>query len=187
MAELTPVAVAVLALLTERPMHAYEMYQTLSERHDDRVLRLSVGSIYGTVGRLQDAELVRVRGKSQVGNRPERTTYEIVDAGRAALRERVGELLRTRGTDPAALHVAIAELHHLQPSDGLDALRERRDLLAADLAEMDLLLCHAQERGVPKMYYLSGTYARAMCRAEHEWLTQLITDIESGAVAWPHP
>jgi DNA-binding PadR family transcriptional regulator len=36
MAELTPLGVAVLALLTEGPMHAYEMYQLLLKRRNDR-------------------------------------------------------------------------------------------------------------------------------------------------------
>ncbi len=187
MPELTPVAVAALSLLTERPMHPYEMYQTLRERHEDRALKLSVGSLYGTVSRLESAHLVREAGKSQVGNRPERTTYELTDAGRQALIQRVDELLRGTANDTAALHVAIAELHHLSRDAALDALRARQDRLDADLTEMQLLLAGARDRGVNELYYLSGTYAAVMCHAERDWLSGLIASIESGELTWPHP
>ncbi len=187
MSELTPVAVAALALLVERPMHPYEMYQTLRERHEDRTLRLSVGSLYSTVNRLESAGLVRSCGKSQIGNRPERTTYELVDDGRRALHRRIDELLRARTADASALHVAIAELHHLPPAQALAALHARRTMLEEDLDDMELLLAHAHAREVPEMYYLSGTFNIAMCRAERDWLAGLIERLESGELTWPTP
>jgi len=49
MAELTPLAISVLALLEERSMHAYEMYQLLITRHNDRLLKVRPGSLYHTV------------------------------------------------------------------------------------------------------------------------------------------
>lgn len=180
-------AVAALALLVERPMHPYEMYQTLRERHEDRNLRLSVGSLYGTVNRLEGAGLVRSCGKSQIGSRPERTTYELVDDGRRALHRRIDELLRTKTVDASGLHVAIAELHHLPPAQALEALHARRAMLDEDLDEMEILLMHARDREVPEMYYVSGTFNVAMCRAEHDWLAELIERLESGELTWPSP
>ena len=45
MAELTPLGLAALALLAERPMHPYEMYQTLVHRREDRNVKVRPGSL----------------------------------------------------------------------------------------------------------------------------------------------
>lgn len=89
MAELTPLAIAVLALLNEGRMHAYEMYQVLLKRRNDRLVKVRPGSLYHTVERLAGQELVEATGTERAGNRPERTTYEITPAGQQALVARV--------------------------------------------------------------------------------------------------
>jgi DNA-binding PadR family transcriptional regulator len=90
-----PVGVAILALLVERPMHPYEMLQTLRERHEDVTLPVSIGSLYNAVSRLVEKGYVRPTKAEHVGNRPERTTYEILDRGRESMRSRLYELLAT--------------------------------------------------------------------------------------------
>ena len=43
MSRLNPLAVSALALLAERPMHPYEMYQLMLQRREDRVVKVSAG------------------------------------------------------------------------------------------------------------------------------------------------
>jgi DNA-binding PadR family transcriptional regulator len=71
---LTPLAVSILALLAERPMHPYEMYSLMLERHQDWVVKVKPGSLYHTVDRLARDELVEVAGTERAGSRPERTS-----------------------------------------------------------------------------------------------------------------
>jgi DNA-binding PadR family transcriptional regulator len=93
--DLTPLAVAALALLAERPMHPYEMYQTLITRSEDRLVKVRPGSLYHTVDRLTRQGFVEAVGTDRGGNRPERTTYNITESGQLALSERVAEMLAT--------------------------------------------------------------------------------------------
>jgi DNA-binding PadR family transcriptional regulator len=74
---LTPLGVSVLALLRERPMHGYEMFQTLTTRRDHRIVKVRPGSLYHVVARLAEHGLIRPSGTGRAGNRPERTTFEI--------------------------------------------------------------------------------------------------------------
>lgn len=67
---LTPLGITVLALLFERPMHPYEMYQLLIQRRDDRLVKIRPGSLYHTVDRLERQELVVALGTEREGNRP---------------------------------------------------------------------------------------------------------------------
>src|SRR5271166_5675255 len=91
--QVTSLGISVLALLRERPMHGYEMFQTLVTRHGDRIQKIRPGSLYHVVYRLADEKLIRQTGTGRSGNRPERTTYELTDAGVDALTDRVRERL----------------------------------------------------------------------------------------------
>jgi DNA-binding PadR family transcriptional regulator len=67
---------AILALLTEQPMHGYQIIQELAERTDG-VWRPSPGSVYPTLQQLEDEELVRETASAS-GKR----VYELTDTGR---------------------------------------------------------------------------------------------------------
>src|SRR6187200_3046860 len=67
---------AILALLTEEPMHGYQIIQELADRTGG-VWRPSPGSVYPTLQQLEDEELVRETA-SDSGKR----VYELTDAGR---------------------------------------------------------------------------------------------------------
>jgi DNA-binding PadR family transcriptional regulator len=70
------VRAAILALLTERPMHGYEMIQELDQRTGG-VWRPSPGSVYPTLQLLEDEGLIA----SEEGGG--RRAYSLTDAGQA--------------------------------------------------------------------------------------------------------
>lgn len=74
---------AILALLTERPMHGYEMMQELEGRSGG-AWRPSAGSIYPTLQQLEDEGLVR---SEEIGDRKR---YTLTDAGREEAGRREG-------------------------------------------------------------------------------------------------
>jgi len=55
-----PLALAVLALLFERPMHPYEMAATMKQRHKEESIKLRYGSLYTVI------ELLLARGRRSV-------------------------------------------------------------------------------------------------------------------------
>ncbi|WP_375488990.1 PadR family transcriptional regulator [uncultured Mycobacterium sp.] len=61
---LTPLGVAVLALLRDRPMHGYQMFQTLVDRQADRIVKVRPGSLYHVVDRLAEEKLIRGRRRA---------------------------------------------------------------------------------------------------------------------------
>ena len=80
-----PLALAVLTLPHERPMHPYEMSTTLRERRKEESIKLNYGSLYAIVAGLEKHGLVEVREVMREGNRPERTVYGITEAGKAEM------------------------------------------------------------------------------------------------------
>lgn len=70
---------AILVLLSERPMHGYEIIGELSERTEG-LWRPSPGSIYPTLQLLEDEGLVSAQAEEGTGKR----RYTLTDEGRAA-------------------------------------------------------------------------------------------------------
>ena len=80
------IALAVLALLYEAPMHPYRMQQLIKERGKDEVINVRQrASLYQTIDRLLRAKLIAIRATAREEKRPERTIYELTEAGRETM------------------------------------------------------------------------------------------------------
>ncbi|MEC3952196.1 PadR family transcriptional regulator [Nocardia sp. CDC153] len=181
---LTPLAIAVLALLEEGPMHPYEMYQVLLHRHEDELVKIKPGSLYHTVARLAEQELVVAEGTDRAGNRPERTIYRIESAGREALRARVAEILRQPVNEYPIFPVALAEAHNLPVDDVVALMRERVTWIESRIAELDALRAMVSARQVPRRFWIEIDYVRAVQAAEVEWLHSFIAELRGGELDW---
>ncbi|QBJ98783.1 PadR family transcriptional regulator [Rhodococcus sp. ABRD24] len=180
----TPLGVSVLALLFERPMHPYEMYQLLVTRRRDRLVKVRPGSLYHTVDRLERDGLVAVAGTERQGKRPERTAYEITSTGRGVLRERVAEIVEVPVPDYPQFTLGLAELHNLEADDALALLERRIMSLLSELAELDELCESAREREIPELFTIPFSYTRAMAQAELDWLHSFAERVRSGEIPW---
>lgn len=185
--QLTSLGLAALGLLAERPMHPYEMYQLLIHRHEDRLVKVKPGTLYHTVGRLAEADLVKTVGTGREGNRPERTTYAILPAGREALESRLKDLLARPATEYPSFPQAVAEAHNLPAGVVLGLLAERMATQEAHLAELETDESTARASGVEQRYWIEVLYQQAITRAEMAWISQLCSDITTGALRWQPP
>src|SRR5262249_61573002 len=82
-----PLALAVLTCLYEKPMHPYEMAQTLRFRAKQESIKLNYGSLYGVVESLERRGLIEAVETFQEGRRPQRTVYAITEPGKTELTE----------------------------------------------------------------------------------------------------
>ncbi|AAT89950.1 transcriptional regulator [Leifsonia xyli subsp. xyli] len=181
---LTPLAVAALALLAEGPTHSYEMYQTLVQRSEDRLVKVRPGSLYHTVDRLSRQGMVRATGTEREGNRPERTTYEITEQGALALGERVAEIIGTPVNEFPEFPLGLGQAHNLPLDTVIALLRKRVGLLRADIAVLDKAIDTVRAKGLPVKYWMDVRYLRTMAEADVAALDALIDDLVSGELPW---
>jgi DNA-binding PadR family transcriptional regulator len=179
--QLTSLGIAVLALLRERPMHGYEMFQTLTARHQDRTVKVRQGSLYHAVYRLAEEDLIRPTITGRNGNRPERTTFEITAEGSAALTERVRELVATPVNEFPRFVVALAEIGNLDVGGAEAAVDSRIAALEADFAELQTL---KQVSTAPNNQLAALDYLLAMTQAQLDWLRGFVGSLRSGQVGW---
>lgn len=182
---LTPLAMSALALLVERPMHPYEMFRLMTERREEDLVKVRPGTLYHAVGRLADAELVEAVGTDREGGRPERTTYRITDAGRAALAERLRTLLAQPVNEYPSFPVALGEAHNLPAGEVRELLAARIAALDETIAEAGELLAGTVAKGVDEAFVLDRHYLLHMITAQRDWLRTLAGRMENEELAWP--
>lgn len=183
---LTPLGLMILALLSEGDMHPYEMIRLMRQRRDDRLVTITNGTLYHTVGRLERAGLLAEVGTDREGNRPERTTYTQTDLGRDA----VGEWVRRelpRIDHPAEFRIALAEAHNLERDEVIGLLGIRRAALGDVLAELSAGRETARARGVPEQYLLEVERESVMLAHDIDWLDALIARLERHDFPWGQP
>jgi DNA-binding PadR family transcriptional regulator len=180
---LTPLGVMVLALLRERDMHPYEMIRLMRQRHHDRLVHITNGTFYHTVARLERHGLLAEVGVDRDGNRPERTTYTMTDAGQEAVAEWVrAELPRT--DRPAEFRVALAESHNIDRKEVIDLLTIRRAALAGEHRLFAEGVRSARARLVPEQYLIQTGRQAAMLAADLEWLDGFLRALEERRYPW---
>lgn len=180
----TPLSIAVLGYLAERAMHPYEICQLAVHRREDRLVKISPGSVYRTVYKLEESGFARSLGTEREGARPERTRFEITDAGRKRLAEGIAEMLATRSPEYPQFPVALSEAHTLPLERVVSMLEQRRASTSEALDELDAARRTVIERDVPRMYVLHLSHERALLDAELTWLDTIIEQLRGGEVPW---
>jgi len=176
----TPLALAVMNLLMERPMHPYEMKSTMKERGHDQVIRLKGGSIYDTVERLEEGGFITAQAPSREGRRPERTVYAITETGREEITGWLAELLAQPVNEYPQFGGALAFVAALDKDEVMRLLKMRIALLDSQIVGGEKQLENFLEMGLPRLFLVEGEYAVAMKRAELEWVRRLVDDIQAG-------
>ncbi|MFN2419376.1 MAG: PadR family transcriptional regulator, partial [Candidatus Limnocylindria bacterium] len=144
-----PLALAVLTLLAERPMHPYEMSGTLRERAKEQSIKLNYGSLYSVVESLVRHQLIEVRETVREGRRPERTIYAITDAGRIEFVDWLSELLAIPVKEYLQFEAALSLMPTLTPDEVMRLLQVRRLRLEAEVAAMDGVMAGMADQGMP--------------------------------------
>lgn len=177
----SPLAMLLLALLVEAPMHPYRMQQTIKERGQDQLVNVAQrNSVYQTLDRLVRDGLARPVGTDREPGRPERTTYEVTGPGAATLRRWLIEMLPEPGREFPEFPVALAFLAVLSP-DEVRGLLERR---LATVTEKKAAIEASAPPGIPRLFLIEDEYRSAVLAAEVAWLRGVIADLGAGRLTW---
>ncbi len=184
---LTPLGVMVLALLREDDMHPYEMIRLMRHRHDDRIVSVTNGTMYHTVARLEKSGLIAEVGVDRDGNRPERTTYTLTDAGHTAVIDWVRRELPQLDR-PTEFRVALAEAHNLERDETISLLSTRLLALARTRDALEDGIRKARESiarpALIEQYLIEVDRDRVLVAADHDWLAALLERLAHPDFVW---
>jgi DNA-binding PadR family transcriptional regulator len=183
----TPLALAVMNLLMEQPMHPYEMKSKMKERGHDQVVKIKGGSIYDTVERLERGGFIKSQETSREGRRPERTVYAITEEGRDEIKAWLRELVSEPVHEYPQFAAALAFVGGLANEEVVRLLQLRLVGLETRIAAVDTKLkTLTRDLRLPRLFVLEGEYGLAMDRAELEWVRGTIREIQEGKLWITH-
>ena len=191
-----PLALAVLALLFERPMHPYEMAATLKERRKEESIKLRYGSLYTVIELLVARGFIAAKETSRAGKRPERTIYTLTPSGLDELRDWLRELLRDPAKEYPQFEGALCLMPVLPPDEAVALLRQRALQLGgkvwqmegqlAELAQQDIFAVTGaqdlpaplvQQKKFPPLFVVEAEYRVALIKAELAFVNELVRRI----------
>ncbi|MCM2430875.1 PadR family transcriptional regulator [Streptomyces sp. RKAG337] len=181
----SPLALTVLCLLHYKPLHPYGVQRLIKQWGKDQVVNVSQrAGLYRTIERLLAAELITVRETERDHQYPERTVYELTDAGRATTREWLDTMLAAPKQEFPEFPAALSLLLLFTPQEMLAALERRADALTDTLAGLDASLAAESARGLPRISLLETEYLRAVTAAEVQWVRSVVDDLRAGRLSW---
>ena len=175
-------ALAVLATIVARPMHRYEMASMMRARGKDRDMDIKWGSLYTVVQNLERNGYLEPIGVTRQGARPERTVYQITDAGRDELVAWTRELIAQPEAEHTRFIAGLSVLAVLTPDDVTDLLGKRLERLRKTSDALRRQLEEASD--VPRLFLIEDEYRITMTRAEADWTRSLLDELSTGT--FPH-
>lgn len=163
-------------------MHPYEVATTLRQRNKHESVRLNYGSLYAVFASLEKRGLIVAAGVSREGRLPERTSYELTEAGRVEIHDWLAQLVGTPVKEYPDFVAALALLVALPPSKVLALLRERAARLEVAIAQAHAGREAFQKQQVPRLFWIESEFHTALLDAELAYVRKLVDDIDSGAL-----
>ena len=176
-----PLALAVLVLLYERPMHPYEMATTMRERRKESSIKLNYGSLYTVIEQLLREKFIAVREILKEGKRPEKTVYELTPAGESELIDWMRELVSSPVKEYPMFEAAISLLPVLPPEEVIDLLEIRLGLLQKTIEEIDKEDRLCRQMNLPRLFSLENEYYKSITLAEYRFSEDLLSDLKRDA------
>ena len=120
----SPLALAVLSLLQAAPLHPYGIQRLLKLWGKDNVINVGQrANLYKTIRRLDQAGLIAVRQTERDQQYPERTVYELTDAGRQVTKEWLTDMLARPRNEYPRFPAALSFIMLLSPAEAAGCFR----------------------------------------------------------------
>lgn len=182
--EVSPLALSILELLDERPMHPYELAATMRSRHHDEFVRLNFGSLYHTVDTLERNGWIVPAEREKAGGRPERTIYRLTDAGRAVLLQVVGDIVAVPRREYPHFSAGLMFMHHLTADEAVERLEQRAQQLRAISTKLSQILDELMATGHRRLGLIELEHKIATLEAERAWVLKIAKEITDGKLEW---
>lgn len=184
-----PLALAVMVLLNERPMHPYEIARVLRQRGKQHSIKINFGSLYTVVQNLEKHGFVEVAGVQRQGNRPERTLYGLTGPGRTEMHDWLADLVAEPAQEYPLFESALSLIGALHPDEVVELLTDRLRALEMQAAAARGVL-DSLDGSLPRLFLIESEYQLHMLDAQTAWVRGLLAEMTGGTLPglteWRH-
>ena len=185
----SPLALAILGLLENGPMHPYGIQRLIRQWGKDQVVNVGQrASLYRMIDRLEVAGFIAAGGTERDERYPERTTYHLTGTGRAVSRQWLAEIISAPRNEFPEFPAALSFLMLLTPGTAGELLGHRRDLLTQRGADLHTELpAELGAAPLPRVALVEIEYLHAVTSAELRWVTAIRQALADGSLTWDSP
>jgi DNA-binding PadR family transcriptional regulator len=173
---LSNAGVAVLGLLSEKPMHPYRIEQEVKERNMREWTELSMSSIYKVLRKLEKHGLVFKQVRRSPGNRLQKL-YAISPEGERLLRSKIGEFLTRPGRTYWAVDIGTYYSKLLPEKEIREALHAYRMALRERITGYRKLQEDLAGKGSPLHRQAMAIRAVYLLEAEISWVNSFLSQL----------
>jgi DNA-binding PadR family transcriptional regulator len=161
----------ILGMLLSHEMHGYQLNEML-QQNPSTPIALKKSNTYRLLSKMEQEGWV-THIEEQEGNRPQRQTYTVTEAGKAAFYELLRENLAHPPSPEFPGVVGLDFLYMLPVEETLPLLKQRLQAVTAQFEELDGLDADIRQT------HLSAAYLHTYYAREMQWLDELIQRLHS--------
>ncbi|MGC9315563.1 MAG: PadR family transcriptional regulator [bacterium] len=169
----TALDIFVLAMLSNGPLHGYELISKMREGNFDRWIEIGDSSVYQSLTRLESKGFVKTT-EIRIGKTPPRTVFELNKKGETYLQEGLTELLRKSPVFPDEFNIPLFASGALKKAELISALEEQKRMASAKLKEIEDVLAELKDKKSEVGVQLIYDRLLALHKAHLRWLTDAI-------------
>ncbi len=163
-----------------QPVHGYDVRRELTGWHVADWASVAPGSIYSALKTLAKEGMLAVVGTKAVGNRPERTTYELTQEGEQELRDLMRDQLWQVRPPIDPLIVAISMMGFVDRAELIAALEARAATIKGMLQHNEYQIAAVDNITTPDHVREMMRLISARIGAELPWSKALIARLKGG-------
>ena len=164
-------------LAASGPLHGHQIRQQAQNDRTESWTDIQVGSVYGALKRLASEDLIREVRTEKVGNRPERTIYEITPEGRRSLAAIHDTALRELDRHHDPFDLALAQARSIPEEHLRQIVDNRIGALRVQLATQRQVAEHA-DPFVNEAERMVIQHLIVRTEAELRWHTEVAARLE---------
>jgi DNA-binding PadR family transcriptional regulator len=177
----TNAELAVLSLLAERPMHGYQIEQTIESRGMREWTEIGFSSIYYILGKLRTRGCVKSRMKPAEGKGPSRQIFSLTPKGHNLFHQAALNALANPTRTFSSFPIGLAAVTMFGKKEVLSSLRDYQTMLKNKHGE---LLMKRASYGPNLSWNVSAMFDLdlAQLKCELGWLDKFISVVESRSI-----
>jgi len=164
----------ILGLISEMPRHGYELETVIDKRGMREWTQIGFSSIYYTLGKLNNKGYITAETPE---SEKSKKRYSITGKGTHVLKNQAIRALKTLQPSYPSLLLGMIHIPTLSQEQVVEALRDRRDALSAELERIKGI--HFDQQPLPDYIDAVFEYSINQLNAEADWVKNTLAYLKT--------
>jgi DNA-binding PadR family transcriptional regulator len=178
MIKISTTEVAILGLLSDRPMYGYEIEKIIEERKMRNWTSIGFSSIYYSLNKMEKKEFV-VSERVNVEGKPSRKVFSITAKGESVLKEQISTFISRVEKTNSKFELGLMNLEILSKKEIMDCFADYMESIDRQIAHYEKLEKNLGQINVPFYIPQLATRPLRLLKEEKKWVADFVEEIKS--------